>query len=463
MLGIFGVVLTLVLLMILAFKGFNVIMLAPILAIIAMLFASAETGHANIMATYTEVFMVRMANYIKSNYPVFLLGAILGTCLDKSGAADSISRTITEKLGADKAILSVVLAASILTYGGVSLFVVAFAVYPIGASLFRQADLPKRLLPGSIALGSFTYTMTALPGTPQIQNAIPMKYFGTDAYAAPILGFIATIIIFGLGMLWLTTRAAKAKAAGEGYGDHKGENVKIKDYSQMDLPSFIVALAPMITVIVLNLILSRFYYPGVDGAYLEGYNTTLQTVSGTWSLIIALVVGIILTLLLNLKRFDSILGTLDEGVKGSFGAIMNTAAMTGYGGVISTLPAFAAISAGIMGISQNVLLNEAISVSVLAGVTGSASGGMSIALEALGGEILQKAAAAGIDPQVCHRVASIASGGLDSLPHNGAVITLLTITGLNHKQSYLDIGMCTVIIPTLSVIAIIIAAQFGIV
>ena len=451
--GIIGIVLSLGLLMYLAFRGFSVVAVAPLLALFAVLISSFSVGEdPHLMAHYTEIFMVSMGNYVKNYFPIFLLGAIFGKVLEASGSADSISKFITSKLGKEMAILAVVLSCSVLTYGGVSLFVVSFAIYPIGAKLFREVGIPKRLLPASIALGAFTYTMTA----------IPMKFFGTDAFAAPVLGLIATAVMFGLGMLWLTRRAKSAMAKGEGYGNHD-EHFKVGE-ERTDLPNFFVATLPILVVLVINFVLSRIVIPNTDGQYLEEvYKTTLKNVTGNWSLIIALLIGVIVTIVLNYKRFDNVVETITAGTNGSFLAIFNTASETGYGNVISKLAAFSIISAAIMGVSKNPLIGTAISASTLAGVTGSASGGLSIALETMGAKFLEIANAQGINPEVLHRVAAIACGGMDTLPHNGAVITLLGITGMKHKESYADIGMCTAVIPTIAVIVIIIFAGFGVV
>lgn len=462
MIGVLGIIISLGLLMYLAYRGWSVIILAPVLALLAAAFAVFDGGSVHLLATYTESFMVNLANYVKNYFPVFLLGALFGKVMDDSGAAKSIAVFVSDKIGKGKEIWAVVLSCAIITYGGVSLFVAAFAIYPIGAALFKEADIPKRLLPPAIALGAFTFTMTAIPGTPQIQNAIPMKYFGTDAFAAPILGIVAAVIMLFGGMFWLQSRLSKAISKGEGYGVHGDEHLHGTDRSK--LPSFWTSIIPILFVLICNFILSKYIFPNIDAAYLEtDYKTTLAAVLGNWSLIVSLIIGVILAIVLNAKRFDDILRCLREGVQGSFLAIMNTASEVGYGNVIKTLAAFSIVAAGMTGISSNPLIGEAISSSVLAGITGSASGGLSIALETFGETFLNMANQAGISPEVLHRVASVACGGLDTLPHNGAVITLLGITGMTHKQCYANIGMCTVVIPTIAVIAIIILGSFGIV
>ncbi|MGY0374515.1 GntP family permease [Clostridium sp. JNZ J1-5] len=461
MVGVIGIVISLFLLMYLAYRGITVLILAPILALLSALVASGANAH--VMATYTEIFMKAFAGYAKSYFPIFLLGAIFGKLMDDSGSAKAISHAIAKKLGGDKAILAVILACSILTYGGVSLFVVAFAVFPIAMQLFREADIPKRLIPGSIAAGAFTFTMTALPGTPQIQNAIPMPFFGTDAYAAPVLGIVAAIGMFGGALAWLTHRAKKAKAAGEGYGDHPNE--KVVHIDEKDLPSFGLAILPIVLVLVINFVISKFVFVEgkYDGSYLKEYGTKLASVSGTWSLVIALVISIIITILLNLKRLKSARESVNQGAIGSLLAVVNVSSEVGYGNVIQSLAAFTILKNALLGISSNPIISEAVSVNVLAGITGSASGGMSIALGVLGKTYLDAAIQQGINPQVLHRIAALASGGFDSLPHNGAVITLLSICGLTHKDSYADVGMCSVVIPVFTLVIVVILATFGVV
>lgn len=462
MIGIFGIILSLALLMYLAYRGWSVILLGPVLALLAVAFSAVDGGHLHLLATYTESFMASLAGYVKSYFPIFLLGALFGKVMDDTGSAQSIANFVTGKLGKGKELWAVVISCAIITYGGVSLFVAAFAIYPIGAALFKESDIPKRLLPPCIALGAFTFTMTAIPGSPQIQNAIPMKYFGTDAFAAPILGIVAAAIMLFGGMFWINSRLHKAKRLGEGYGVHK-QDLELKGADEK-LPSFGAAILPILVVLVGNLIFSKAVFPNVDGAYLEtDYATTLGAVTGTWSLVLSLLLGTLLAIAMNFKLFkNGVMNTLKDGVSGSFLAIMNTASEVGYGNVIKTLAGFTIVATFMTDISSNPLIGEAVSSSVLAGITGSASGGLSIALETFGPTFMERAADIGLSPEVLHRVSAVACGGLDTLPHNGAVITLLAVTGMTHKECYGNIGMCTVVIPTIATVAIIILGTFGI-
>ncbi|KEH88925.1 transporter [Clostridium novyi A str. BKT29909] len=458
--GVISILISLILLMYFAYRGVSIVILSIILA----MFAVVMNGESHIMIMYTETFMMAFAMYVKQYFPVFLLGAIFGKIIDDSGSAKAIANVIAEKLGVQRAILAVVLSVGVLTYGGVSVFVVAFAVYPIAAQLFKEADIPKKLIPASIILGSFTFTMTALPGTPQIQNTIPMPYFGTDAYASPILGIVGGVIMFIAGMMWLTYRAKKAKASGIGYGDYKDETIEVDNNNT---PHIGIAFLPIILVLVLNFILSKFVLVAgrYDASYLEKqpYMIKLSNVSGTWSLVIALSISIVVSVVLNFKRMKSVVKSLNEGTAGALSAIINTSSVVGYGNVIKVLAGFVIIKNVIVNVSSNPLISEAISVNILSGITGSASGGMSIALGILGKQYLTMATQMGISPEVLHRVATIASGGLDSLPHNGGVITLLGVCGMTHKEAYKDIAVCSVIIPILALIVVVVLANFGIV
>lgn len=377
--------------------------------------------------------------------------------MDDSGSARSIAHWIVAKVGRERAILAIVLSCGILTYGGVSLFVVAFAVYPIGAALFREVGMPKRFIPGAIALGSFTFTMTAFPGTPAIQNAIPAPFFGTNTFAAPGLGVIGGLIMLIGGVLWLQTRAQRAMAAGEGYGDHPHEGLDTKGDLEHS-PPFFIALLPILLVIGFNALFTYVVFPNIDASYLADpkYGATkLSAVAGLWSIIVALVISILFIVIVHWQRWRNVIESLNTGTMGSLLPIFNTASEVGYGNVIASLPAFLVVKNAVLGISPNPLISEAVAVNVLAGITGSASGGMSIALSTLGPKYLELANAAGISPELLHRVAVMSSGCFDSLPHNGAVITLLGICRLTHRQSYFDIFMVSVVIPLSALVVVI--------
>ena len=456
-----GIILSLALLMYLAYRGINVLILAPLLALLAVLMS----GDLPVLATYTQIFMKSLGGYVITYFPLFMLGAIFGKIMADGGAARTIAETIVEKVGAHRAVLAVVLACGVLTYGGVSLFVVAFAIYPIANALFRRADIPKRLLPAAIALGSFTFTMTAFPGTPAIQNAIPIPFFGTNVFAAPLLGTLAGLIMLFGGTFWIDRRAAAAKGRGEGYGTHGATAADSTLPEDSTLPGFATAILPVLAVIGLNALFTYVVIPRMEANYLaepQYGETTLASVAGIWAIIVSLTVAIVLALLLNWRRFTDVKETVNSGTMGSLLPIFNTASEVGYGAVIASLPAFLVIRDAVLGLfPNNPVASMAVAVNALAGITGSASGGLSIALNTLGEQFAAMARDQGISMELMHRVSSLSSGGFDALPHNGAVITLLAITGMTHKKSYADIFVVSIAIPVVATIVVIVLGSMG--
>ncbi|HRY22721.1 MAG TPA: GntP family permease [Geminicoccaceae bacterium] len=471
MYGILVVALALVLLMYLAYRGLSLLILAPALAALAVV----ATGELPVLGAYTQIFMTATGGFITSFFPLFLLGAVFGKLIEDSGSAEVLANTIIARLGQGRAILAVVLACAVMTYGGVSLFVVAFATYPIADALFRRADLPRRLLPATIALGAFTFTMTALPGTPAIQNAIPMPFFGTTPFAAPGLGILTALIMLGGGLAWLQYRA---RSLGEGYGgaataaftpdaalrEHaSGEGFDLMELPVQapprDLPSPALAALPLVLVILLNFAFTGLVIPAMDTSYLalpEFGSTDISQVRGIWSVTAALVISTLVLIALHWRRLPKLTGSVDSGANASLLPIFNTASLVGFGAVIASLSAFALIRDNVVDIGgDNPLISLAIGVNLLAGMTGSASGGMSIALQTLGHTYLAMAEAAGISPDLLHRVTAVATGGLDTLPHNGAVITLLAICRQTHGQAYLDIAVAGMLVPLVALAALI--------
>jgi len=439
----------LVLLMVVAYRGYSVILFAPIAAMLAVLLTSP---HA-VAPMFTGVFMDKMVGFVKLYFPVFLLGAVFGKVIELSGFSKSIVTAIIGLVGRERAILCIVLVCAVLTYGGVSLFVVVFAVYPFAAEMFRQGNIPKRLVPATIGLGAITFTMDAMPGTPQIQNIIPTSFFGTTTRAAPVLGLIGSACIMGMGLAYLGWRKRAMMTAGEGYGAPETLVNEPEPAEEEAGVHPLVALLPLLVVGLGNLALTMAIPRMVAGeeasVSLIGLDAPLTVkvaqVAALWAVEGALLLGIATILLF---AFRPVARRFADGSKAAVGgallAGMNTAVEYGFGAVIAALPGFLIVKEALKAVPDP-LINEAITVTSLAGITGSASGGLSIALAAMAEQFAAAGDAAGISREVLHRVASMASGGMDSLPHNGAVITLLAVTGLTHRQAYKDIFALTLI------------------
>jgi H+/gluconate symporter-like permease len=395
---------------------------------------------------------------------------------------------MTERLGARRAILAVVLAGALVTYGGVSLFVAFFVLAPMAQALFRAADIPRRLMPAAIALGTSTFTMTAFPGTPAIQNAIPMPFFGTTPFAAPGLGIVASTIMLGFGLWWLARREAAASRAGEGYGGgadvapgtvaddpiirERATTAGAFDPAELnhgrhgDSPVPIgLAFLPLAVVVIVNLLMSLVVLPRMDFSFLEQAQwgaTSLSAVAGVWSVVVALAVAILVLVLVNRPRLPSLRETMDAGANASVLPAFSVASLVGFGAVVAMLPAFTAVRDWVLSIGGGPLVSLAVATNILAALTGSASGGMTIALDALGDTYMRIAAQQGIDPALMHRVATIGSGTLDSLPHNGAVVTLLAVCGATHRESYFDIVMVGIVSALIALVCVIgLGSAFG--
>lgn len=477
--GIAGILLSVALLIVLSYRGFSLLLAAPVAALVAAAFAAEP-----LLPHWTHTLMNGVGRFIVQFFPLFLLGAVFGKLMDDSGCALSIARTITDRLGAKRAVMAVVLACALLTYGGVSLFVVTFAIFPVADALFRQGQVPHRLIPAAIALGSFSFTMTALPGTPAIQNAIPMPHFGTTIFAAPGIGIIAAAVILGFGLWWLGRVEANARGAGEGYRPRtemapqadvereRATNAENFDQAELehghhtqDLPPFAVALAPIVIVLAVNLLMTWVILPRLDMAFLqEAHWSGLSRAgkSGIWSVLMALVIASVVLIAINRSRLPELRKTLDAGAAAAALPIFNVATLAGFGAVVAALPTFAILRDGLLALPGGPLVSMAVAVSVMSIITASASAGMIITLDALGETYAQLAAQAGIDPALMHRIAAVASGPLAQLPHSGAIVTLLSICGSTMKKSYRDIAMVILVGPLLAVVvAIALGKAFG--
>ncbi|CEI81866.1 citrate transporter [Oceanobacillus oncorhynchi subsp. incaldanensis] len=426
-----GILLGLVLLIVLAYRGWSIIWIAPICAGVVAVF-----GGLDLLDAYTNTYMQGFVDFTKNWFPVFMLGAIFGKLMEFSGMAQSVAEGIIKVFGEKQAIIGVIMASAVLAYGGISVFVVVFAVYPLAVSMFRQADIPRKLMPATIITGMMTFAMTALPGTPQIQNLIPTAYFNTTAAAAPVMGLAASLVMGGVAYFYLKKREKNLKKAG--YGFHELEKDSEAKGKLIDKPPHILlSLLPLVSVIItLNILY--------------------------WDIVVCLLVGILLIILFSLNQIKGLIPSLNQGATDSVMAMINTSAAVGFGTVVGVVPGFQKLSDYILGIEANPLISMAVASNLMSGATGSASGGLGITMEALGQKYNEIAATSGIAPEAFHRIASIASGGLDALPHNGAVITILIVTGLTHKESYKDIAVVAIVFPILALIPAILLASVGI-
>jgi H+/gluconate symporter-like permease len=481
--GLLGILIGLGLLVWLAYRGWSVLLLAPTSALLAAFF-----GGEPLLAHWTQTFMGSAARFLAQFFPVFLLGALFGKLMEDSGSVSTIARFMIERLGERRAILAVVLAGAVVTYGGVSLFVAFFVLAPMAQEVFRSAGIPRRLMPAAIVLGTSTFTMSALPGTPSIQNTIPMPFFGTTPFAAPGLGIIASAVMLAFGLWWLTREQERARAAGEGFGQgapasagrlandemlrERATAAREFDPAEIThgrpasaLPPSALAALPLAVVVAVNMMMSLVVLPRLDLSYLAEARwggTSLAAVGGVWSVVTALACATAVVVLINRQRLPALRETMDAGANASVLPAVSVANLVGFGAVVASLPAFTVVREWAVEIGGGPLVSLSVATNLLAALTGSASGGLTIALDALADTFMARAADLGLSPGLLHRVAVIGSGTLDSLPHNGAVVTLLAVCGSTHRESYRDIVMAGIVSAVLAlIIVIVLGSVFG--
>ncbi len=425
-LSMFGLMIGLLLLIVLTIRGMNLMVAGPLCALVVALTSGIPIFVTNLesQSSLLSSYMSGFAGFVQAWFLMFLLGSLFGKLMEDSGSADSVSQWIVGKLGMKHAVLAIVFACAVLTYGGVSLFVVAFSVYPMALSLFKQANLPRRFIPATLAFGSVTFTMTSA-GSPEVQNWIPIKYLGTSPYAGWEVSIVVAIFMALFGFWWLRKMINKALANGERFVERKDDPQTRK----AKLPSPFLSLIPLVLVLI-----SSFY---------------LHEALKEYALMVALLIGVLSCWMINYKYIQHLGKAINLGTTGALIAIGNTAAVVGFGAVAKVTPAFAVAVEFMTNLPGNELIGAAIAVSAIAGLTGSASGGQAIALPILGPHYIE----AGVDPEQLHRVVAISSGALDSLPHNGYVVTTIrAICGETHKDAYAPMGALTVVVPVLGVI-----------
>jgi len=419
MLGVLGLLFAIVLLILLAYKGVGAIPASLICSLVVIL-----TNRMPFWTGFSEAYIGGFSYFIGAYFLVFVTSALFAKAMDDSGCAQAIAYKFLSWFGEKRAILVLVVTTAVLTYGGVSLFVVVFATYPIAIILFKEADLPKVLLPGILAFGAATFTMTALPASPQLTNVIPSQVLGTSLTAAPVLGIFASVLMFAGGYFYFVQVEKKMRKDGIGFVPGPNDNMeKYENIDKTQLPNIYVSLAPMIFILAAIVFLRNSF-------------SSIELV------VYAMLVATIMVFVLNWSRLTDKITTINQGLKDGT-AIINVAVIVGFGFVVQQAPAFQSFIQFALSINLHPYLSAVLATEIVAGITGSSSGGLTIFLKALGQQYVDL----GADPAVLHRLTAIAAGGLDTLPHAGGIFILLGVAGVNHKEGYKHIFWTTVAIP----------------
>ncbi|MCT1686103.1 GntP family permease [Pseudoglutamicibacter cumminsii] len=441
-LGLLGILAGLGTMILLAFRGLGMVPATLAASLVVILF-----NGMNVSDALVQGFGHTTANYVANYIVLFFLGTLFGELLSRSLAAKSIALQVLRIPLKHKALLVIVLAAAILSYGGVNLFVTVFSIYPIALVLFKEEDIPKRLFPAALFLGCASFTMVSMPGTPAIQNLIPAKIFGTTAYAAPVMGIICSIVMFVLGMLWLRFSQKRLAAKGIGFVPGSRDDMSRIDISdRTGVPGFFRSVIPIALVIGL----------------IFGLNPILETV---FAVNIALAAGVLITIILHFPKLkDGMLERFNNSGQDSLIALMNTAVVVGFGGVVAMSSGFESVVDWAMSLDMNPMISGAIAVATISAATGSASGGLQVFSDALGPEYVELAKADGISLDAMHRVLAMSAAGLDSMPYSGGYITAITVTQLTHRESYGYFFVTNIVITSIgAILGIILYLGLGIV
>lgn len=417
------VLVSLGLLIFLCFKGVPIFFAAMISGIFLLL-----TAGMNPVEQLTTTYINGLAGYFGKFFFIFVLGSLFGKLTDISGAADSIAKTIIDKLGDKFIIPSLIIAGAVLTYGGVSVFVCMFTLYPLMVSLFKKGDISRTLIPAVYFAGAGTFSCM-MPGSPQIQNLMPGQILGTPATAAMVPGLISGIFEAVLVFAFIMWYAKRSKDKGMHFEMTAKDEAMLELKKNKQLPSFIVALLPMIALLL---------------------SLNLFKLSAEVSLFVGFVAA--LTFYAKQISWKEIWRHLGDGTKDGTGSLFNTSAVVGFGSLVQVTPAFATLIGMMTGIGGSPLIASAIAVTTLAGVCGSGSGGLGIALPIIKDYFVPM----GINLEALHRVSALSSLGLDSLPHNGLVVSVLNVSETNHKSAYFPVFIATCVIPLITLVFMII-------
>jgi len=423
--AVIGLILAVLVLIIGAYKGLGALPLTLLASLVVIL-----TNGIPLWDGFATSYMKGYTGAYMSFFLLFASSSLYAELMNTSGSATTIGTKFIDWFGRKQVLLVSTIIVSVLTYGGVSLFVVVFAVGPIVFMLFKEANLPRHLVMAPLVTGSATYTMTSLPGTPSLTNVIPTQYLGTPLTAAPVMGIVVSIITFILCMLYMNWAEKRVRKNGEqwSYPDNVNPALfEIKDRSL--LPSAWKAFLPMVALMLIIIIGSRF------------------VANSTMLAIVAMLVGALLTYLLNFDKFhgQSMKDIVTKGLNGGIDGIGGLAGVVAFGTVVSSSAAYNAIVQWVLSLKMNPYVQGVLSTMVVSAVTGSSSGGLKIMYSSMAESFI----ASGVDLEVLHRLTAISADALDTLPHSPGLFLTFAVLGLTHKDAYKHVFACSTIIPLL--------------
>ena len=394
------------------------------------------TNQMNLWQSFSEFYMKGYVGFLNSYFFIFASSALYAKIMEDSGAAIAIGYKFIDWFGKKRAVLIVFLATAVLTYGGISVFVVIFAITPIIMLLFKEANLPRRLAMGPLLAGAATFTMTTLPGSPQLPNVIPTRFLGTNMVAAPILSLFAAVVMFVTCYLYLKWEERRLVALGETFTYPAGVDPTIYEVNRDELPPAALSFIPLITLITV----------------IVGLKSIIT--NSTALVVFAMLTASAVALLLNWNRIKDKKETFNKGLGGAILAIASPCAVVAFGTLVQNTPAFTNIIQWLLNLNMNAFIMGPLATAIISGITGSSSGGLTITLQTLSDQLM----ASGANMSIVHRLMAIAAGSLDTLPHSSGLFLMFGILGLTHKESYRFVFVTTVLIPALVCVLLVVAA-----
>lgn len=436
MLGLVGILLGIFLLIFLTWKGWHM-GLATIVAAFAVIICNGMEIWPGISESYATSFK----NFAGTWFLLFALGAIFGKVMDESGAASAISNFIVGKLGKKQIVLIILLTTAILAYGGISVFVIMFTMYPICMALFKEADIPRKLFPAMSICMAGTTCMTFLPGAPSVPNLVPTEALGTSIYAAPVIGIIGGVAVFVMDYIFFTQMIRLAAKKGEHFNVAAGDTIAdFNDKEQLkDLPPVWKAFMPIVVLIVGAFVLMRFLTPS------------------NYAVVTAMALACITGIVLMHDKFSA-KNAVTAGFSNGFNSLVVTSSIMGFGGVVTASPTFTKITEWVLGLQMSPILLACVGINVICAITGSASGGITIFWNTLADYMIST----GINSQILHRITCIACSGLDAMPYSSGIVLANEVGKCELKDSYKYMFVSNAAIPLIGLVIAIILYQFGV-
>lgn len=444
-LGIIGIFIAIVAIIWFSVKGMHIAVAAPLATLIVILTSQMDIFGSLVGKEHS--YMTGLAGFLINNFAIFLLGAILAQYIEKSNATLAIANYVLKLVGRDNpfiVMLAFAFIAAVLTYGGVSLFVVMFALIPLAKPIFKELDVSWKLLPIPLFLGMATITMSMLPGSPSVQNAVPTSAIGTTLTAAPVLSLIGAAAALAFGVFYLFIQLKASKARGEGFysysggeAEKKADELKGASQEQIDetkLPSIVLSILPLVTLIIIIMFFSKVSH----------------------IILIALTVAIVMSAIIFKPYIKNQMPLLNAGANGSIGSAFATSSSVAFGSVLTISPAFAIIQQAITSIPGSPLIGLSVATALLSAVTGSASGSLGIVMNSIAPDYI----ATGLNPELVHRIAVVAAAVTTSMPHSGVNITYNNLAGTTLKDGFFHqvmiVGGCHLV----ALIVMILATNF---